>query len=719
MRAVALPAGIAVALLALLMGAVLHLSTSRSDAIALARQDRLMALAVQQSLAAVTNDQEASTLWDDAVLRLRERPLDFDWIDNNLGVWFHSFYDHDETYLLDPANRPIYAMQAGVRSPPQTFGRVSSQIIPLVKSLRARLPSGYLTSEKAEEQTIGRSDIVIIENRPAFVSVKPIVSETGEIEQIPGAEYLHISVRYLDGTFLSQLSEQYGVDRARFEWQPLGEAVLPVRNQEGAIIGYFAWSPFQPGAQVKNAMAPTLAIALLLIGGLLACLLSRIWQNRMELEASRAQAQHLAFHDALTGLPNRALFEDRLAGALGRSRRNGRTAILLLDLDRFKNVNDTLGHQAGDALIREFGIRLSAILRDGDTVARLGGDEFAILVESMAHEEVIALCERVLGVVHDSFDVLGNQAFVGVSIGVATAVSSSEESAELIRKADIALYRAKEEGRNRYRVFDNSMDASVRLRGNLEEDLRHALSTGQGLVVHYQPQVDGPDGKIVGLEALVRWQHPTRGLVSPEQFVPLAEETGLIGPLGEWVLREACATSVRWSHLFMALNLSPVQIRSADFFETLLGIVVSTGANPSNIELEITEHVLLDDDDIVRAVLKKLRGAGFRIVLDDFGTGYSSMSYLHKFKVDKIKIDKSFVRYLGLEDDSTPIVVAVLALGQAMGLTVAAEGVETAEQRSFLKGAGCEEMQGYLFSQAVPAEELPKLLGSPVSSAAA
>ena len=292
------------------------------------------------------------------------------------------------------------------------------------------------------------------------------------------------------------------------------------------------------------------------------------------------------------------------------------------------------------------------------------------------------------------------------------APESGLDRAELMRKADIALYRAKSEGRDCYRHFTECMDERVQYRSAIEEDLRVALERGDQLRIHYQPEMDAAGDAILGIEALVRWQHPRRGLISPEQFVPIAEETGLISQLGEWVLGEACKAARRWPRLFVAVNLSPAQFRISGFADRLIAIVAGAGVAAAQIELEVTEGVLLEDDDVVRDALARLRRAGFRIALDDFGTGYSSFSYLRNFEVDKIKIDRSFVQHLGHQVDSAALVTAVITIGHAMGLTVVAEGVETEEQRQFLSGAGCDQMQGYLFSRAVPEEELAPLLGA-------
>ena len=716
LRAVALPTVLTLLVIAGIVAEILQFSTSRSDQLALARQEQRLHVAIEQSMRALAIDQEASTYWDDAVQRTRERPLDLAWIDNNLGVWFHTYYHFDETYLLDPGNSPVYAMQDGARTEPATFGRAAQPALELARQLRTRMLVSNLARDGEAGQTAGASEIAVVAGRPAVVSLKPIVSETGDVQQARGSEYLHVGVRYLDRSFLDQMAKIYGIDEPRFRFARPEAPAVSLRRPDGSVLGYISWKPFEPGRQVADRMIPALLASLLIVGALTSLLLLRIHRSRLDLEASRTEAQRLAFHDSLTGLPNRALFENRLAVAL--SRRDVQVAVLLLDLDRFKNINDTLGHQAGDLVICEFGSRLSALLREGDTIARLGGDEFAILVENAALPAVEKLAARIIEDVKLPFGIFGAQVYVGTSIGIALATAPRGDPLELVREADIALYGAKDGGRSTYRLFSPAMDDSVRLRGAIEDELRDAVATGRGLVLHYQPQI-GRDGAVVGLEALLRWDHPQRGLIAPGQFVPVAEETGLIIPLGEWVLREACRASRRWPKLFIALNLSPVQFHAPDFFDRLMAIVGESGVDPRALQLEVTERILLDDADSVRSILERLRAAGFKIVLDDFGTGYSSLSGLRRFKVDKIKIDGSFIRHLGEEDDAAAIVSAVLALGWALGLTVAAEGVETAEQCTFLDAAGCKEMQGFYFSPAVPEDEIAQLLPPPRRSSSA
>jgi diguanylate cyclase (GGDEF)-like protein len=726
---------VVVTLTAVLLSAFgLYWATTRSDAVSIDRQIRATHLALSSSLDELAVQQEVVAVWEDPVIKLDKKRVDWDWIDSNIGVWMYDVYRQDRVYILNRKDKAIYAMADGKRTSPEAYSEIQATLQPLVDAVRGRSPNlsniherlpgrapHPSTRVRTSENAVHATDMVEVLERPAAVSVMRIDDPKGSHRSPPGTEYLHISVRFLDGSFLQEVSKRNLIERPRFSRSPKregGEYSVPLVSESGTRIGYFFWQPELPGTAVLHTLGPPTALSVVLMITIMALLVHRLRRAlrkqqamMVELQASEAQAQHLAFHDVLTGLPNRALLNDCLDQALARARRGEPVAILLLDLDRFKHVNDTLGHFAGDALIRDFAGRLTNLVDEDDVVARLGGDEFAILsMQAASLTNVEALCARILEAVRHPFDLFGNSAFIGVSIGVTIAPDAGLDRGDLLRKADIALYRAKGEGRDRYRLFTPAMDETVKLRGTIEEELRTALDSGEGLRVYYQPQVAGPGQAIVGLEALVRWQHPTRGLISPEQFISVAEETGLIGQLGEWVLRQACDASRRWPDLFIAVNLSPRQIRSSGFAERVLALVRESGADPHRIELEVTESVLLNDDDQVRDALVQLRAAGVRIALDDFGTGYSSLSYLRRFEVDKIKIDRSFIQQLGHRADSAAIVTAVVTLGHAMGLTVTAEGVETSEQRDFLAAVGCNGLQGYLFSRAVPEDEIAKLL---------
>ena len=725
-----------VATLAVVMLATfgLYRATSHSDYVSVERQVRTTQRAIDDSIARLALEQETVAVWDESVDQLSRRRLDMTWIDDNLGDWLHNIFGHDQTFILNELDQAVYANIEGTMVPPARFEAIRNNLRLLLAETRGsireasnrfdrhpgqpRPGAAVLTTDRAVHDT----QMVRVYGRPAAVSVMLMRASTPSYRR-PGHEPIMVSLRFLDGEFLTELEHRNLIDRPRFS--PVsnpapGEQALAFDSEDGGTIGYFIWRPELPGSGIIAVLGPTtasLAIAMIALMAMLAFWLRRstgeLNDAMVQLQASEAQAQHLAFHDPLTGLPNRALFRDRLDHALCRARRGEPLSVMLLDLDRFKRVNDTLGHLAGDELIREFGTRMAALVRDCDTVARLSGDEFAILLPGMdRHEDLEALCRRILAAVRERFELLGNSAFVGVSIGMICAPESGLDRAELLRKADIALYRAKSEGRDCYRHFTECMDERVQYRSAIEEDLRAALASGDQLRVHYQPEMDAEGKAIVGIEALVRWQHPERGLISPEQFVPIAEETGLISALGEWVLGEACKAARRWPDLFIAVNLSPVQFRTSGFADRLIGIVREAKIAPGQIELEVTEGVLLEDDDVVRDALAKLRGAGFQIALDDFGTGYSSFSYLRKFEVDKIKIDRSFVQHLGHQVDSAALVQAVVTIGHAMGLIVVAEGVETIEQKQFLTLAGCNQMQGYLFSRAVPEEELALLIAA-------
>jgi diguanylate cyclase (GGDEF)-like protein/PAS domain S-box-containing protein len=427
---------------------------------------------------------------------------------------------------------------------------------------------------------------------------------------------------------------------------------------------------------------------------------------------AEARIAFMAHHDALTSLPNRVLLRLRMEEMLADLRRSGPGfAVICIDLDNFKWVNDTLGHSLGDTLLQVVAARLRRELPDGDTVARLGGDEFAILQSNVEKpEEVSDLLARLLGVFAQPFDLDGHTVTVGTSIGVALAPGDGSDPDRLLKNADMALYRAKAEGKAAFRFFEPDMDARVQARRRLETDMRTALQAGT-FQVHYQPLVSLETGEVRALEALMRWPHPERGMIPPSDFIPVAEETGLIAQLGLFVLRRACADAALWPDgVKVAVNLSPVQFKSGTLFQSVRDALGDAGLNPTRLELEITETLLLDKSEHVTATLHALRALGVHISMDDFGTGYSSLSYLRSFPFDKIKIDRSFVHDIGANTDSQAIVRAIVSLGDSLGIKITAEGIETESDLAYLKAEGCTEGQGFLFSKALPQIEILALL---------
>jgi diguanylate cyclase (GGDEF)-like protein len=417
----------------------------------------------------------------------------------------------------------------------------------------------------------------------------------------------------------------------------------------------------------------------------------------------------MALHDALTGLPNRVLFNERLEHALARAKRGEVVAVHLLDLDHFKHVNDTLGHPAGDKLLKAVTERLRTLVRETDIVARMGGDEFAIVQAAIPQPaDAGVLARRVIDVVSQSYEIDGNQVIIGASVGIAVGLTDGGSTEQLMRNADLALYRAKGDGRGAFCFFEPGMDAQIQERRSMEYDMRKALVAGE-FELFYQPVVNLRTDKVSGLEALIRWRHPRRGLISPAQFIPLAEEIGFIVPLGEWAIRQACATAARWpDDVKVAVNLSPVQFRGTGLVQTVVSALASSGLPPRRLELEITESTLLQDSEATLAMLYQLRELGVGIAMDDFGTGYSSLSYLQSFPFDRIKIDRSFIKDIGEGVGSLSIVRAVAALAKGLGMETTAEGVETQLQRDKVASEGCTEMQGYFFSKPQPVHEIEK-----------
>jgi diguanylate cyclase (GGDEF)-like protein len=432
-----------------------------------------------------------------------------------------------------------------------------------------------------------------------------------------------------------------------------------------------------------------------------------------ERRLAEEQIRHLAHYDALTNLPNRALFHEKLKQELARTAAGGQLAVLYIDIDEFKSVNDTLGHLIGDELLKSVAGSLSQCAAASDFVARLGGDEFAIVQTAIkTPADVTDLVTRVFDAIREPYECFGHQVTTDASIGIALAPQHGGDLDQILKNADLAMYAAKSAGRRTYRFFESAMDARVRARHILEVELRQAIIDG-ALEVYYQPCISLQDNKITCCEALLRWHHPERGMISPAEFIPIAEDTGLINQLGEWVLTTACAEAATWPEdIKLAVNVSPVQFKSGTLALKIVAALAAPGLAANRLELEITEAVLIRDDEAALAILHQLRGIGVRIALDDFGTGYSSLSYLQRFPFDKIKIDRCFVNDLGEPDGSSSIVQAIVNIAAARHMTTTAEGVETRQQQELLRALGCAEMQGYLFSPAQPAAELKRLFFS-------
>jgi len=435
-------------------------------------------------------------------------------------------------------------------------------------------------------------------------------------------------------------------------------------------------------------------------------------------ERKRAEAElhRLAYYDSLTGLPNRLLFNDRLHQALADAKRRDRyVALMLLDIDRFKVINDTLGHEAGDQLLREIGIRLRRGVREGDTIARLGGDEFALIFPYLTDaQDAAQMAQNILLRLAAPMDIAGREVFSSASIGITLYPVDTTEVDALVKFADSAMYHAKEQGRSNYQFYSREMTASAQERLRLETDLRHALERGE-FFLHYQPQVEIATGRITGMEALLRWRNGEGEFITPAQFIPPAEETGLIVPIGEWVLENACRQLKVWhdagyADLTMAVNVASRQFRDRLFGQTVRHAITASGIAPQRLELEITEGVLLENSEEILRTLEDFKAAEVMLAIDDFGTGYSSLSYLKRFPIDRVKIDQTFVRDLGVDSDDLAIVKAIIALARTLKLRVIAEGVETEEQLDLLRSEGCDEYQGYLFARPMEAEAFSRLL---------
>ena len=716
--AVLLPVVLALVITAAAVLGFVFWSTASIDQRALERQTAMFEQVIEARRARLAHELASVASWDDAVVNTRLM-FNFNWVDSNLGKWMYDFFGHNRSVVLDSLTQPLYVMDNGVSVDVSAYKRIASPIQALINRVRAMPIVETAPGEPPAPRAL--ADFAVVEGMPAIISVMTILSDTGAIVQQPGTEPLIASVLFLDDTTAAQLTHEYMFEDGHFSLARVGgagRATQPILNSAGRFVAFFEWERDRPGLMMLRQTGPALAAAFIVAAILVFLLLRQLRRSSAALEAGRRHAEHQAAHDRLTGLPNRMSFDIHLARVLtDRQSAGAHLSLLMLDLDRFKQVNDTLGHQAGDELICAVGHRIRAVIGDEFMIARLGGDEFGILAVSRDRQvDVASLSARIIESIGHPFDLNHFKAHVGVSIGIVNASGGNAEPRELVRKADIALYEAKAGGRNRAVVYEEHMNEMLQLQHTIEGELREALLRDDQLSVAFQPLLDQRSRKVIGAEALARWHHPKFGQISPARFISVAENTGLIEALGEFVLRRACELGATAPGRTIAVNISPTQLRNPRFSVQVFDILHQTGMRPVDLELEITESILLDDEHVSAQNLRTFRAAGIHIALDDFGTGYSSLSYLKRYPVDRIKIDRSFVSQLAEGHVSVAITQAIVTLAHAMDIEVTAEGVETENQAAILGRLGCNILQGFLFSGGVPADKITAIFADKVNA---
>jgi diguanylate cyclase (GGDEF)-like protein len=696
----------------------------RTDAATREREEMVVGNGLRASVEETARRVVPQTVWDEAVRRL-DNAFDPAWAEDNIAKYLFTMNGFSHAYVLDRADRLVFAAFEGEVAPLASFDPLRSEVAGLIQKVRLAESERAATSAKDRQglsEPIQASAIRRTPDDYLILTATLVQSDFGAARLKGPRAPIVITARPLDATFIRGLEARYMLTDAHLAAadtrQEYMEAHVFISDDRGEVLGTLDWTPQQPGANLLRSAFPWLLAFLGAILMLVAVLYRRATRAASSLIESEARATHMAHHDALTGIANRAWLEKRLSQVVPEIRRNGRSiAVHCIDLDGFKDLNDTHGHQAGDELLRAVAGRLKAQCREGDVCARLGGDEFAIVQVGADAAAAEHLAARTLAIFKQPFSLSSGTRQIGASIGVAVTGDSTLEGLELLRRGDLALYAAKDGGRGRWCFFEAEMDSAVRERSAMRDDLRAALNAGDLRMV-YQAQVNRHD-RIVGMEALVRWHHPERGPISPAIFVPLAEQAGLIADLGEYTVRRAFEDSRRWPGMKVAINISATHIRTPGFVAWIEALAQDCGVMPSSFEIELTEGVILNDDANVQKTLEALRELGFSLALDDFGTGYSSLSYLSRFPIDKIKIDRTFITNLGVDAEADAVVSAIVQLARALNLSVIAEGVETLEQRQRLLAIGCSEVQGFLTSIPMNAEDVGDTLDAGAHEAAA
>jgi diguanylate cyclase (GGDEF)-like protein len=722
---IVVPIGIVVAVaIACVVIAVLG-SAQRADQVALEAERRLFTRALASHSQRVLREVETVVVSEAAYRRIR---LDFDsdWVRFFVGQRLQSWFDHDLVFVTDASDHFVYASLAGRGSDPGWFNSIQPDIKPILDHLRSldtpnaagALPDRTRLATSSQ-QRYRLAGVQMFLGRPAIVAVVAVVGDGDPPSDVAGKAPVVISVKWIAADVLDEIASLLQLRNLHMlgeEALASDENMFELTDWRGQPIAKLAWAPKQPGAEIVGSVVPFVAVALAGLALLATLLFRHMRRTSATIAAGETRLRHLALHDPLCGLPNRVSFGERLEETIQKVRGGGSpAAVFYVDLDHFKDVNDTLGHPIGDELIRSVTQRLTSALRGDDLVARIGGDEFGVITSAGRDPTSLqVIANRLIAALCTPYTISDKTIVIGASIGIAVIDENSGDSADVMRHADMALYRAKNEGRNRACIYDIDMDTDLLKRKLVENDLRVAIERNE-LQVAYQPIVNNSAEKIVGVEALCRWLHPARGEIPPSEFIPIAENSGLIAELGEWVLRHACLDGKSWPDVLIAVNVSPLQFRRADFVDVVERILAETGFDPTRLELEVTESTLLGNVDTAELAMFRLKALGVQLALDDFGTGYSSLLYLRRFPFDKLKIDRSFVLSIERAADAAAIVHAVVSLGRGLGMKVTAEGVETAEQHLFLRAAGVHSMQGFRFGRPGTAAEITARLAQPDS----
>jgi diguanylate cyclase (GGDEF)-like protein len=721
---VVVPIGVIVAVAIVCIVVAVLSSAQRADEFAAIHERQLLTGALRNFGERVLREVESVATSEGAVKNIRAK-FDADWAKQHIGTWLVTYFDHDYVLVFDGANKPLYSFAGAQGTDTNWVAGTQAKLASILDYMRGNegAPIDVVGFDADDHINGGTHPQAVairkLFGRPVVIAAAAVGASQGKPNSLDNAAPIIVAIKAIDKDVLNSIATQVRLTNLRRiepDQTPAGDYVYQLDSPSGEPIARFAWTPKQPGAEIVNSVIPFIAVALAGFALLAAFVLRYMRRTAVAIAAGESRLRHLAMHDPLCGLPNRIFFGERLEAVIDEVKAGATpAAVFYIDLDHFKDVNDTLGHPVGDELIRNVTLRLSRTLRAGDLVARLGGDEFAVISSiGDSPTQLMTLAQRIIAAICAPYSIHQQNIVIGASIGIAIVDRNCGDAADIMRYADMALYRAKNEGRNRACIYDAAMDADLSNRKLLEGDLREAIENDR-LQLLYQPIVDKTGKSLVGVEALCRWTHPIRGEIPPSEFIAAAEHSGLIIELGAWVLKRACTDGLAWPDLTVSVNVSPLQFRRTDFVDVVERTLAETKFDPARLELELTETVLIGNIDTAEACMLRLKALGVQLALDDFGTGYSSLLYLRRLPFDKLKIDRSFVRSIEKAADAAAIVHAVVSLGRGLGMKVTAEGVETADQQLFLRAAGVHCLQGYRFGKAVPAAEITERLREPGS----